>query len=326
MRADSPRQSYDCVIVGAGPAGLSAALMLARCCRKVLVCDSGEPRNIRSSGMHNYLTRDGIRPAEFLELARQEVSRFPSVEFRQVEVLDATSSPDGFRLVCADGTQVAGRKLLLATGVVDELPDIDGLDALYGTSVHHCPYCDGWEWRNQPIAVYGRAEEGKALALGLTVWTEDLVLCTGGPSGLDQVDLEELSREGIEVREERIARLTGREGLLEHVVFETGESLARKALFICSGQHQRSALARKLGCRFTPKGAVDTGSCEATDVPGLYVAGDASKEAQFVIVAAAEGAEAGMAINKSLLKDDLAQNRNSTPNRTRRGGPYAKSG
>lgn len=102
--------------------------------------------------------------------------------------------------------------------------------------------------------------------------------------------------------------------------------LWRRALFVCAGQHQRSDLARKLGCRFTPKGAVNTGSCEATDVPGLYVAGDSSKEAQFVVVAAAEGAEAAMAINKALLKEDLAQNRSSTPSRTRRGGPYAKSG
>jgi len=326
MSNDSPRLTYDCVIVGAGPAGLSAALMLGRCCRKVLVCDHGQHRNIRSGGLHNYLTRDGIRPADFLELARQEAGRYPSVEFRQVEVLDAARSPDGFRVVCTDGRQIGCRKLLLATGVVDELPALEGLEALYGTSIHHCPYCDGWEWRNQPIAVYGSGEEGKALALGLTVWTRDLVLCTGGPSGLDQHDLEELSRAGIEVREEPVARLEGRDGLLERVVFRNGESLARKALFVCSGQHQRSSLARKLGCRFTAKGAVDTGTCEATDVPGLYVAGDASKEAQFVIVAAAEGAEAGMAINKSLLKEDLAQNRNSSPNRTRRGGPYAKSG
>jgi thioredoxin reductase len=152
------------------------------------------------------------------------------------------------------------------------------------------------------------------------------VLCTGGPSGLSGEDLEQLSREGIEVREERVTRLEGQNGLLERIVFETGESMPRRALFVCSGQHQRSALARKLGCRFTPKGAVDTGSCEATDVPGLYVAGDASKEAQFAIVAAAEGTEAGMAINKTLLKEDLLQNKNSTPSRTRRGGPYAKSG
>jgi thioredoxin reductase len=326
MNKDSPRQSYDCVIVGAGPAGLSAALMLGRCRRKVLVCDIGNPRNVRSRGLHNYLTRDGIQPAEFLGLARHEVARYPTVEFRAVEVLDATRSPDGFRILCADGRQIATRKLLLATGVVDELPAIAGLEELYGVSVHHCPYCDGWEWRDQPIAIYGSAEEGKALALGLTVWSDDLVLCTGGPSGLTEEDLEQLGQKGIEVREERVARLEGHTGLLERIVFETGESLARRALFICSGQHQRSALARKLGCQFTAKGAVDTGTCEATDVPGLYVAGDSSKEAQLVIVAAAEGAEAGMAINKSLLKDDLTQNRNSTPSRTSRGGPYAKSG
>jgi thioredoxin reductase len=326
MSSAAPRLTYECIIVGAGPAGLSAALMLGRCRRRVLVCDTGQPRNIRSAGLHNYLTRDGIQPAEFLDLARQEIARYSSVEFRPIEVLDATRSPDGFRIVCADGLQLAARKLLLATGVVDELPAIDGLEALYGTSVHHCPYCDGWEWRDQAIAVYGRAEEGKALALGLTAWTEDLVLCTGGPSGLTEEDMDQLARAGIEVREQPVARLQGKDGLLERVIFDTGESLSRRALFICSGQHQRSALARKLGCRFTANGAVDTGTCEATDVPGLYVAGDASKEAQFVIVAAAEGAEAGMAINKSLLKEDLSQNRNSTPSRTRRGGPYAKSG
>jgi thioredoxin reductase len=318
--------TYDCIVVGAGPAGLSAALMLGRCRRDVLVCDIGNPRNARSNGLHNYLTRDGIPPREFLELARREVERYPSVEFREVEVLDATRSPDGFRLVCADGRQLGARKLLLATGVVDELPPIAGLAPLYGTSVHHCPYCDAWEWRDQPIAVYGRAEEGSALALGLTLWTGDLMLCTDGPSGLSEEELGQLAREGIEVREDRVARLEGRDGRLEQIIFENGESLPRRALFVCSGQHQRSALARKLGCRFTNKGAVVTGTCEATDVPGVYVAGDASKEAQFVVVAAAEGAEAGMAISRALLKEDLAQKRNSTPSRTRRGGPYAKSG
>src|SRR4029453_8567155 len=118
--------------------------------------------------------------------------------------------------------------------------------------------------------------EGKALALGLTVWSRDLVLCTNGAGGLSEEDLEQLSREGIETREELVARLEGTDGMLERIVFETGESLPRRALFICSGQHQRSALARKLGCHFNSKGAVNTGACEATDVPGLYVAGDAS--------------------------------------------------
>jgi thioredoxin reductase len=326
MTEQSPRVTYDCVIVGAGPAGLSAALMLGRCRRQVLVCDTGEQRNARSSGIHNYLTRDGTRPADFLQLARDEVIQYSTVEFRQVEVLDATRSPDGFRLVCDDARQLTARKLLLATGVVDELPEIEGLQALYGTSVHHCPYCDGWEWRDRPMAIYGSGEEGSALALGLTVWSRDLILCTDGPSRLSPTELEKLERYRIGVREDHIVRLEGMEGRLQTIIFARGAPLDRAALFVCASQHQRSGLARKLGCRFTNKGAVDTGTCEATDVPGLYVAGDASKEAQFVIVAAAEGAEAGMAINKALLKDELAQKRSSTPRRSRRGGPYAKSG
>ncbi|MFL5401953.1 MAG: NAD(P)/FAD-dependent oxidoreductase [Gemmatimonadales bacterium] len=317
---------YECIVVGGGPAGLSAALMLGRCRRRVLVCQAGEPRNARAAGLHNYLTRDGIKPLEFLRMAREEVRQYPTVEFLETEIRDARRSSDGFSLVCADGAELRSRKLLLATGVVDELPDIDGLKPLYGTSVHHCPYCDGWEWRDQPVAVYGRGEEGSALALGLSVWTDDLVLCTDGPSALTRKQLEQLTGLGIEVREDAIIRLEGQRGWLSRIIFADAEPLPRRAMFVCAGQHQRSDLARKLGCRFNAKGAVITGSCEATDVPGLYVAGDSSKDAQFVIVAAAEGAEAGLAINKALLKDDLAQNRNSMPSRTSRGGPYAKSG
>jgi thioredoxin reductase len=316
----------DCIIVGGGPGGLSAALMLGRCRRQVLVCEAGEPRNARTRELHNYLTRDGTPPLEFLRLARKEVEEYPTVEFLRAEVVDARRTADGFSVVLSDRTELQSRKLLLATGVVDDIPDIPGLQPLYGTSVHHCPYCDGWEWRDQPIAVYGRGEEGAGLVLGLTVWTDDLVLCTDGPSGLTTVQREELARTNIEVREDKVVLLEGQRGWLSRIIFAQGEALPRRALFLCSGQHQRSDLALRLGCRFTEKGAVNTGSCEATDVPGLYVAGDASKEAQFVIVAAAEGAEAGMAINKALLEDELAQNRTSKPSRTSRGGPYAKSG
>jgi thioredoxin reductase len=300
--------------------------MLGRCRRSVLVCDGGKPRNARSSGLHGYLTRDGINPAEFLRIAKEEAGQYPTVELHAAEVTDARITSGGFVAFCSDGLQVSARKLLLATGVIDELPDVDGLAELYGTSVHHCPYCDGWEWRDQPLAVYGQGETGSALALGLTVWTNDVVLCTDGPSGLSAEEEKGLSWAGIEIREEAIVRLEGQNGQLRRVVFAEGEPLPRRALFFGSGQHQRSRLAERLGARFNDKGTVATGTCESTNVPGLYVAGDASKEAQFVIVAAAEGAEAGMAINKALLKDDLAQKRNSTPIRISRGGPYAKRG
>jgi thioredoxin reductase len=300
--------------------------MLGRCRRSVLVCDAGEPRNEQSHGLHGYLTRDGVRPVEFLRLARQDLERYPTVEFHRGEVIEARRTSGGFSVVCAGGVRLSSRKLLLATGVVDEVPDIDGIQELYGKSVHHCPYCDAWEWRDQPLAVYGRAQAGMALALALTVWSDDVVLCSDGPCGLSEEETERLVQAGIEVREDHVVRLEGQDGLLDRVVFDEGDPLPRQALFFCSGQHQRSQLAAQLGARFNPKGTVDTGSCEATNVPGLYVAGDASKDVQFVIVAAAEGSEAGMAINKVLLKEDLDQKRNSTPSRSSRGGPYANSG
>jgi len=300
--------------------------MLGRCRRSVLVCDAGEPRNAQSHGLHGYLTRDGMRPVEFLRLARQELERYPTVEFHRGEVIEARRSSGGFKIVCAGGLQLSARKLLLATGVVDEVPDIEGFQELYGKSVHHCPYCDAWEWRDQPLAVYGRAEAGTALALSLTVWTQDIVLCTDGPSALSGEEEERLEQAGIEVREDPVIRLEGRDGLLDRIVFAEGDPLPRRALFFCCGQHQRSELAEKLGVRLNEKGTADTGSCEVTNVPGLYVAGDASKDVQFVVVAAAEGSEAGMAINKALLKEDLAQNRNSTPSRTSLGESYAKRG
>jgi thioredoxin reductase len=317
---------YDCIVVGAGPAGLSAALMLGRCRRRVLVCVAGDPRNATSHGLHGYLTRDGISPAEFMQIARKEVEEYPTIEFLPAEVKDARRTDRGFTVTLADRSELFARKLLLATGVVDDLPDLDGLGPLYGISVHHCPYCDGWEWRDQPIAIYGQGEEGSGLALGLTVWSNDLVLCTDGPSGITPKQRDQLDHAGIAIREEEVVRLEGQRGWLSRIIFAEGEPLPRRALFVASGQHQRSDLPLRLGCRFNTKGAVNTGICEATDVPGLYVAGDASKEAQFVVVAAAEGAEAGMAINKALLKEDLAQNKNSSPRRTSRGGPYAKSG
>jgi thioredoxin reductase len=300
--------------------------MLGRCRRSVLVCDVGEPRNARSHGLHGYLTRDGIPPADFLSIAREEVARYPSVEFHRGRIVDARRTSGGFMVECLGGLRFSTRKLLLATGVVDELPQVEGLPELYGRSVHHCPYCDGWEWRNHPLAVYGRGESGSALAIGLTVWSDDVVLCTDGPGELSEREEEALAGSGIKVREEHIVRLEGNEGMLQRIVFASGTPLPRSALFFTTSQHQRSPLAEKLGAQFNEKGAVDTGVCESTNVPGLYVAGDSSKEAQFVIVAAAEGAQAGMAINKALLKDDLARNKNPSPGPASRGGPYAKSG
>jgi thioredoxin reductase len=279
--------------------------MLGRCRRRVLVCDAGEPRNARSHAIHGYLTRDGTPPVEMLRLARAELKRYDGVELRDATVTDAVRTPDGFEVTTADGAVYRARKLLLATGVIDELPELEGLDRFYGTSVHHCPYCDAWEWRDQPIAVLGGGDAAAGLALVLTSWSADVVLCTDGPPEIADEHLERLIEAGVAVYEDRVLRLEGAGGKLERIVLAGAAPLHRRALFLSIAQRQRCELAERLGCRFTAKGAVDTGTCEATNVPGLYVAGDASKEAQFVVVAAAEGAEAGMAIHKALVAAEL---------------------
>ncbi|HEX6972810.1 MAG TPA: NAD(P)/FAD-dependent oxidoreductase [Vicinamibacterales bacterium] len=302
----SPDRCYDVVIVGGGPAGLSAALMLGRCRRRVLVCDTGKPRNRFSHAMHGYLSRDGIDPAEFLAIARRDLARYDTVELRHVEVLAAECKADSrFEVTLADGAAVHSRKLLIATGVSDNVPAVEGITEMYGRSVFHCPYCDGWEIRDEPIAIYGNGSRGLGLSLELTAWSRDLVLCTDGPSEIDAEGLARLERNGIRVREERVVRLEGRDGILERIVFDAGEPLARRAMFFTTGQSQQSVLAERLGCAINEKGTVHTGKYETTHLRGLYVAGDASRAVQWVIVAASEGAEAAFAINTDLIKEDL---------------------
>jgi thioredoxin reductase len=294
----------DVIIVGAGPAGLSAALVLGRACRRVLVFDHNRPRNRFSRAIHGFLTRDGVAPAEFRRLAQEELARYDTVRIESAEVLTASRLADGgFSVTLNDGRQCASRRLLLATGVVDNVPTVPGLAELYGTSVFHCPYCDGWELRGEPLAVYGCNKRGYGLSLELTGWSSDVVLCSDGSSELEAADLAMLASNGIAVREERIARLEGRDGKLERIVFTTGKPLDRRALFFTTGQTQSSDLARALGCEFNEKGSVRTGPYESTTVPGLYVAGDASRAVQWAVVAAAEGAEAAYAINQDFIRE-----------------------
>ena len=297
---------FDVIVVGGGPAGLSAALILGRCRRNVLVVDSGEYRNAVSREMHGFLSRDCADPAEFRRISREQLQRYGTVEVRDALVRSAAASASGFEVELDGGERLGCRKLLLATGVVDELPEIDGFGAIYGVSAWHCPYCDGWERRDQAIAVYGKGGKGRALGLEMLGWSRDLVVLSDGPSGLSSEERDELARNGIKLREERIARLDSEDGRLQAIRFADGSILERQALFFATPDKQRCGLAEDLGCDFTDRGSVDTRSYEKTNVPGLYVAGDSSRRVDLVIVAASEGALAAFAINTELLREDRA--------------------
>lgn len=296
----------DVLIVGGGPAGISAALVLARCRRQILLCDGGEPRNAAAKAMHGFISRDGMPPAEFLRVSREQLSAYPNSEWRDTKVVAIERGDRQFNSRLADGTEVTSRMVLLATGLVDKCPELPGFDQFWGHSVHLCPYCDGWEHRDEPIAIHGKGKEGCELALELLGWSADVVLCTDGPAELSTKDAARLEKRRIRVIESRIAMLEGKERQLEQVRFADGEILPRRALFFSSPQQPRCDLGEELGCEFGEDGA--TIKCElnaATNVPGLYAAGNASCGLQLVIMAAAEGTQAAFTINEALLEADV---------------------
>ncbi|WIY53576.1 NAD(P)/FAD-dependent oxidoreductase [Devosia sp. YIM 151766] len=292
--------------MGGGAAGLSAALLLARARRRVLICDAGQPRNRHSNRLGGFLTRDGTDPAEFRRIARDELADYDTAELRENTVITAARRfESGFELETASGEMFSGRKLLVATGVADALPPIAGIEGFYGRTVWHCPYCDGYEHRDQRIVVYGRGGKASALALELTGWTSRLMLASDGPSGLSAAQRRLLDRHKIALYEEPVARLEGAEGQLESLVFASGDSVAADALFFPSEGWADVELLRSLGVTIRRNGSVRTGGYGKTGAPGVFVAGDASRHAQLAIIAAGEGAAAAFAINTELLKQDL---------------------
>ena len=289
----------DVVIVGGGPAGLSAALVLGRCRRRVLLCDTGRPRNASALELHGYLTRDGIAPRDLLSIGREELRPY-GVELRDVAVDDVVCQGDAFEVRLATGERIATRKVLVATGVRDHLPDIEGLEPCYGISVHHCPYCDGWEERDRRLAVLGQGAAAAALALSLKTWSPHVVVCTLGPARVSARHRAQLAEHAIPIVDGPVARLEHDRGRVRRLLTARGREVDCDAVFFTTGQSAQWDLPRRLGCELTRKGTVKTDLLGQTRVPGVYVVGDASRDVQFVIVAAAEGAKAGVAINKAL--------------------------
>jgi thioredoxin reductase len=294
---------YDCIIIGGGPAGLNAAVVLGRCRRKVLVFDTETYRNRFSHGMHNYLTRDDIRPNDFLQIAHQELKKYTVQKLKKRIVNARKNKENVFEVKDENHTVYYSKKLLVATGLFDNVPEIEGFREFYGTSVFHCPYCDGWEIRDKKIAVYAKNKEGWELALALKGWSNDVTLCTDGKNKVKPEQQQVLDANDIPVNRLAIQKLVGENGQVKKIVFKNGDESECDAVFFVNGYTQQCDLAEAFGCEVNKKGVIVTNRLQQTNINGLYVAGDASKDLHFVVVAAAEGAKAGVTINKELQKE-----------------------
>ena len=312
MRSEgAERVRYDAVVIGAGTAGLSAGLLLGRSRRRVLLLDGGEPRNAPAAGVHGFFTRDGVSPGELLEIGREQLKPYGGVEYRAGRATDVSGSYGAFEVGLEGGETVSARKIVLATGVFDELPETPGFRELWGRGVYHCPYCHGWEVRDRPLAVMAAGEEVAERAVLIRNWSRDLVALTDG-SALGDEARARLVALGVRVREERISRLEGKgdasEGL-SRIVFEDGTSLEREGLFYGPPQRQRSGLAEALGCEVAAMGpAAEVVKADRmtgqTSVPGVYAAGDGGAPPQSVANAVASGANAAAFLNHVLCGED----------------------
>jgi thioredoxin reductase len=298
---------FDVAIVGGGPAGLSAAVVLGRSRRRVVLFDNDLPRNFASQGVHCFLSRDGIRPSELREIGRGEAAAYGvelvDEEVTSASVLQADEERTAFSVETKSAKYVA-RTILLTTGVVDVLPEIRGFRELYGRSVHHCPYCDGWEHRDQHLVAFCVDKPPIGLATSLKTWSPQVTVCTNGCE-LDDAGRSHLKRHNIPCREEKVVRLQKDGDGHTEVVFESGPPLSCDAVFFNADRVQHSPLAKMLGCETDgDKEVVRTERKQGTCVEGVFVAGDADGDVQFAIVAAAEGAIAATAINTLLQKQD----------------------
>ena len=300
---------YDVVIIGGGAAGLSAATTLSRALRSVLVIDSGTPRNAPAAGVHGYLSRDGMNPGELLSIGRREVLSYGGTVI-DGEAVSARRTPDGFEVALGDARRFSGRRLLVTTGLTDELPPIDGLREQWGKGVVHCPYCHGWEIRGQRIGVLGTGPLSVHQALLFRQWSGDITLFLNETVEPTDEDWDKLGARSITVVDGAVASVDTVDGVLTGLTLRQGSSFDLQALAVGTRMEARSALLESLGLnsQVHPSGAgrfVEAGALGGeTAARGVYAAGNVSNLMAQVITAAAEGVMTGARINADLIEEE----------------------
>jgi thioredoxin reductase len=302
---------FDCAIIGGGPAGLNAALVLGRARRNTILFDNDNPRNAVTQESHGFITRDGVKPKEFREIAHKEIGKYPSVIYVKKEVTSIIKNKDNqlFELVASDKKLYQSKTIIISSGLKDVLPDIENISDYYGKSLFNCPYCDGWELRDKPLVVIIDDQvQGFHFIQTIYSWSKDLIVCTNGKSfeNLDQKRL--IQNKGIKIMENKVKAIAGENGQIEKLIFEDGDSVIVKGGFVLPQLIQSSNFAKQLACEYNSLGGISVDSYGRTNIYGVYAAGDASVIAPAqLIIAAAEGLRAAVGVNRDLIQKEFLE-------------------
>lgn len=296
-------EKFDVIIIGGSYSGLSAGMALGRALRKVLIIDNGKPCNIRTPHSHNFLTQDGKTPKEIATLAKQQVERYDTVKFFNGKATKGIKTENGFEMETESGETFEAQKLIFATGIKDNLPDINGFAACWGISVIHCPYCHGYEVRNEKTGIIGNGEYGFEFSTLISNWTKDLTLFTNGTSTLTIVQAEKLERHHIKIVETAIERLEHSDGHLQYIIFKDGTKVDVKAAYTRSPFEQHCPIPETLGCELTEDGYIKINQLHKTSISGVFACGDNVTRLRTVANAVAMGTTTGMMVNRELIEE-----------------------
>lgn len=294
---------YEVIIIGGSYSGLSAAMALGRSLRKTLVIDSGKPCNEQTPHSHNFLTQDGNSPKEIAESAQKQVSEYETVHFHKGKAIDAKKTENSFEITTEKGEKFHSKKLIIATGIVDEIPDLKGFKESWGISLIHCPYCHGYEYKGKKTGIIANGDKAVHISSLVKNLTEDVTILTQGKANFTDEQLEKLKRNNIQIIESEISELKHDNGIVESIIFSDQTEIKFEAVYGAFPFHQHSDIPKNLGCEFTEFGHIKTDQFQKTNIPGVFVCGDNSSMMRSVSNAVMTGNVAGAMVNMELVTD-----------------------
>lgn len=299
------QKTFDVIIIGGSYSGLSAAMSLGRSLRQILVIDSGLPCNRQTPHSHNFITQDGEKPAVISAKAKLQVELYKTVHFYNGLATKAIKNEAGFEISTESGEIFTSRKVLFATGVKDLIPKINGFAECWGISVLHCPYCHGYEVKNEKTAIIANGETAFDFAKLISNWTKDLRLCTNGKSTLTLEQTKTLQQHNVQIFEEEIYSFEHKNGYIENIIFKNQGKVAVKAIYARPPFEQHCHLPKDLGCEINEQGLLKVDAMQKTNISGIYASGDCTTQMRSVAIAVSTGSFAGAVINKELIEEDF---------------------